>query len=217
MGRFLSAGEAVRHNKHALPELSLKYGKSVIHGLAGVIFPRPGERCAPGCRRRQPWRRLSLIFNHKNLRLRVKLMLSMPTAGQHRFPAFFTHIHIKERKVIVKFKYTVALILIGLFLFPALAQARTVIVENRTGKTIRELYISHVETDDWETDVLRPEESNMRLMHNGARIELWLDKSNFYDLLAVFQDRSEQRYEGLDIRKYGKIILNRYDASLIAR
>ena len=110
-----------------------------------------------------------------------------------------------------------AMLLAIMLIVPCTASAWTITVENQTGKTIRELYISHVETDDWEIDVLRPEESNMRLMHNGQSMRLNLDRSDYYDMLVIFQDRSEQEYRNIDIRANNYVVINRYDIALFSR
>ena len=109
-----------------------------------------------------------------------------------------------------------ALAVVCIMLLSVSAEAKRVVIENQTGMTIRELYISHVNTDDWETDMLRPEESNMRLLHNGQSVVLNLTKGDYYDLLAVFQDRSEYRYDNIDIDTYRRIIINRYDMTMMA-
>jgi hypothetical protein len=99
---------------------------------------------------------------------------------------------------------TVLAAALAIVIFPALASAQAVTVENNTGAKLTELYISNADTNSWEGNVLAGKTlapgDSFKVTFNGRYM--------MYDLKAVFEGGQEQPYYGINVRKYSYVRLN---------
>lgn len=100
--------------------------------------------------------------------------------------------------------------LLGLVLLPAVALADKVVIENNTGQTLEELYISNADTNSWEEDVLGRDTVGPG---DSVRVEFGRNYM-MYDLKAVFGNGEEHVYTDINIRKYKNVRLNGNDCDL---
>jgi hypothetical protein len=85
---------------------------------------------------------------------------------------------------------------------PALAQQVT--IENNTSANLSELYVSNVDTNSWEDNVL-----GGRVLKPGDKFEHNFNgKYTMYDLKAVFDNGREQPYYGINVKQFRYIRLN---------
>jgi hypothetical protein len=76
---------------------------------------------------------------------------------------------------------------------------------NRTGVTINEFYVSAVDTNDWEEDVL-----GLEVLGNGESVKIrfsWSESQCNWDFLVVDEDEDEIVWEGIDLCRYNKVFL----------
>lgn len=77
---------------------------------------------------------------------------------------------------------------------------------NYSGRTIYKLYISRSDHTDWEEDVL----GNGTLPHGQSRKVNFSssERGVYWDILAVFQNGDEWRWDGIDLTKTSQITID---------
>jgi hypothetical protein len=115
-----------------------------------------------------------------------------------------------DRRITPRTKTALLAALVAALLVPAaLARAGTqdFTLVNRTGIEIHELYISPVDTDDWEEDVLGvdtlPPGESVSISFKGHDACKW-------DLMVKDEDGDSVEWSGLNLCKISKVTL-RYD------
>ena len=99
---------------------------------------------------------------------------------------------------------------LGLLLLPSAALADKIVIENNTGSTLTELYISNADTNSWEEDVL-----GRGSIGPGDSVRVDLGRNYMvYDILAKFSNGEEHIYTGINVRKYRNVRLNGNDADM---
>ena len=93
-------------------------------------------------------------------------------------------------------------------LLPATAMARGVQdfqLTNRTGYVISEVYVSPVNTNDWEEDVLGRD-----VLSDGEAVDITFSpRENIcdYDIKVIYDDKDEAEWEDFDLCTVSKISL----------
>ena len=99
---------------------------------------------------------------------------------------------------------------LGLLLLPSAALADKIVIENNTGSTLTELYISNADTNSWEEDVLGRDS-----IGPGDSVEVELGRNYMtYDIMAKFSNGEEHIYQNINVRKYKNLRLNGNDADM---
>lgn len=99
---------------------------------------------------------------------------------------------------------------LGLLLLPTAALADKIIIENNTGSTLTELYISNADTNSWEEDVLGRDSIGPG---DSVRVDLGRN-CMMYDLLARFSNGEKHIYININVKKYKDLRLNGNDADM---
>lgn len=99
---------------------------------------------------------------------------------------------------------------LGLLLLPTAALADKVVIENNTGSTLTELYISNADTNSWEEDVLGRDSIGPG---DSVRVDLGRN-CMMYDLLARFSNGEKHIYININVKKYKDLRLNGNDADM---
>lgn len=77
---------------------------------------------------------------------------------------------------------------------------------NRTGVSIQEFYVSAVDTNDWEEDVL-----GLDVLVDGEQVKIkfsWTESECLWDFLVIDEDGDEVIWEGIDLCRHNKVILS---------
>ncbi len=99
---------------------------------------------------------------------------------------------------------------LGLLLLPTAALADKVLIENNTGSTLTELYISNADTNSWEEDVLGRDSIGPG---DSVRVDLGRNYM-MYDIMARFSNGEEHIYTNINVRKYKNLRLNGNDVDM---
>lgn len=73
-------------------------------------------------------------------------------------------------------------------------------LHNKTGKTIKEVYISPTSTEDWGDDVLGDDDT----LDTGDSTDITFSRretANYWDILVVFRDGKESKWTKLNLSR----------------
>lgn len=102
------------------------------------------------------------------------------------------------------FVLTVALMLAASV--PALAYTQNFVIVNNTGSTVYNLYVSPVNSDNWEEDVLG--DSGVIMPGASTTINFSGRNERYWDLRLVFDNGADLYWENIDLFSVSKITIN---------
>lgn len=101
------------------------------------------------------------------------------------------------------FVLTVALMLAASV--PALAYTQNFVLVNNTGSTVYNLYVSPVNSDNWEEDVLG---DNVIMPGDSSTINFNGRSECYWDLRLVFDNGVDLYWENIDLFSISRITIN---------